>query len=123
MARRLRERFTAALDADLNAPEALAALFDFVREGNRLMDQGLKPGMEALAIWQRLEPVLDVSPPLPVLVPHNFAFEQWVTQQIEARDKARQGKDFSTADRIREALRARGVELEDTPTGTKWRVV
>ena len=121
MARRLRERFTAALDADLNAPEALAALFDFVREGNRLMDQGLKPGMEALAIWQRLEPVLDVSPP--VLVPHNFAFEQWVTQQIEARDKARQGKDFSTADRIREALRARGVELEDTPTGTKWRVV
>ena len=48
---------------------------------------------------------------------------QWVGERLAARDRARKSKDFKEADRIRDELKARGVEIEDTPTGTKWRVV
>ena len=45
----------------------------------------------------------------------------WVDDRIAARNQARKSKDFKAADAIRGELKAKGVELEDTPTGTKWR--
>lgn len=112
----------AALDDDLNAPQALAALFEFVRAANREFDRGAPPRGcgAALAALDRVMDVLDILPtpkaPDPALV-------RWVEEQLAARVRARNSKDFKEADRIRTALRARGVELEDTPAGTKWRVV
>ena len=50
------------------------------------------------------------------------ALERWIGERLAARDKARRAKDFALADRIRAELRARGVEIEDTPAGTKWRL-
>jgi cysteinyl-tRNA synthetase len=55
-------RFAAALDDDLNAPQALAAMFDFAREGNALMDAGRTPGSAARAAWERMDGVLAVTP-------------------------------------------------------------
>jgi len=52
----------------------------------------------------------------PALVP-------WVEERIAARAQGRKSKDFKAADAIRAELKARGIEIEDTPTGTKWRVV
>ena len=60
-AERLTRDFTTALNDDLNAPRALAALFDFVTEGNRLLDQGEKPGPAALAAWKLADGVLDAT--------------------------------------------------------------
>jgi len=48
---------------------------------------------------------------------------RWVEERIAAREQARKSKDFKEADRIRAELKARGVEIEDTPSGTKWRMV
>ena len=64
--------------------------------------------------------VLDVLPTAKALPPE---LVRWVEDRLTARDKARKSKDFREADRIRAELRARGVEIEDTPAVTKWRVV
>jgi cysteinyl-tRNA synthetase len=122
LARALRAEFTAALDDDLNAPRAVAAVFAFVRDGNRALDRepgaGDVPG--ALEALDRVMTVLAVLP-TPRALPSDFV--QWIEVRITARDKARRAKDFKEADRIRAELKGRGVEIEDTPAGTKWRVV
>jgi cysteinyl-tRNA synthetase len=112
------QRFREALDDDLNGPRALAAMNDFVTQGNRLMDAGTKPGPSALATWTLMDGVLDVCPLPPEMDP---VFVAWVEERIAAREAARKARSFAAADRIRDELRARGVEIEDTPTETKWR--
>jgi len=110
----------AALDDDLNAPQACAGLFDFVHSGHAALDARASGAASALAALDRAMGVLDILPTAKVLDP---TFLRWVEERIAAREKARKSKDFKAADRIRAELRARGVEIEDTPAGTKWRVV
>ena len=114
--------FRAALADDLNAPRALAALFDFVRAVNRDIDQASRTpnARRARGALDGAMAVLDI---LPSAKPAGEELATWVAEHIAAREKARKAKDFREADRIRRALRDRGVELEDTPVGTKWRVV
>jgi len=114
--------FRAALDDDLNAPRAVAALFDFVRAANRQLDHAPAPAgaHQARDSLQSAMAVLDVLPTAAALPPE---LARWVEQRIAARDKARRAKDFAAADRIRAELRAKRVEIEDTAAGTKWRVV
>ena len=118
LAETLETRVTEALNDDLNAPRAVAALFEFVNEGNRLLDAAARPGPSVLAAWQWIDGVLDVCPS-PQRV--DDALSIWVEERIAARVAARRAKNFKEADGIREELRARGVEIEDTPGGTKWR--
>jgi cysteinyl-tRNA synthetase len=127
LARKLETEFTAALDDDLDAPRAVAALFEFVRSANRQLDQGGGPGGgatagaagAALAAFERVAALLDVLPTPKAVDP---ALARWVAERLAARDQARKSKDFKAADGIRAELQARGVEIEDTPQGTKWRV-
>jgi cysteinyl-tRNA synthetase len=108
----------AALDDDLDSPRAMAALFDFVRAANRELDRGAS-GRAALAAVDRVLGVVDVLPSPRALDPE---LARWVGDRLAARDVARKAKDFTAADRIRDELEARGVEIEDTPGGTKWRL-
>ena len=112
--------FRAALDDDLNAPRACAALFEFVHEGNAALDARAGGAAAAHAALERAMEVLDVLPTARAVDPE---FVRWVEERIAARDKARKSKDFTEADRIRAELTAKGVEIEDTPAGTKWRRV
>lgn len=118
LVQQLETEFTAALDDDLDAPRAVAALFEFSRAANRELDGGAK-GTGALAAFERVAGVLDVLPTPKVADP---ALAAWVAERLAARNQARKSKDFKAADAIRAELRARGVEIEDTPQGTKWRV-
>jgi cysteinyl-tRNA synthetase len=120
LAQALEARVTEALDDDLNAPRAVAALFEFVSEGNRLLDAAVRPGPSVLAAWQWIDDVLDLCPSPPQV---DDALSGWVEERIAARVAARTARNFKEADGIREELRARGVEIEDTPGGTKWRKV
>jgi cysteinyl-tRNA synthetase len=114
--------FRAALSDDLNAPRAVAALFDFVRAVNRELDQASTTpnARRARSAFEAAMTVLDV---LPSARAADAELTTWVEERIGAREKARRAKDFGEADRIRAALRARGVELDDTPAGTRWRMV
>jgi cysteinyl-tRNA synthetase len=93
-----------------------------VRAANRELDRaaGGAGAGEALAAFDRVTGVLDVLPTPKRLDP---ALSAWVEERLAARAQARKSKDFKAADAIRAELVARGVEIEDTPQGTKWRVV
>jgi len=122
LAQKLETEFAAALNDDLDAPRAVAGLFEFVRAANRELDRevsGGGGGGTTLAAFERVAAVLDVLP-TPKIVDPSLA--GWVAERLAARDRARKSKDFKAADAIRDELHARGVELEDTPQGTKWRV-
>ncbi len=116
----LEEQFRAAMDDDLNAPEAMAAVFSFVTRVNRELDGGVAAGQAAgwLAAFDRTMDVLDILPGT-VVVAEDLA--AWVEERIAARQQARKAGDYATADAIRGEIAARGVELEDTPSGPRWR--
>src|SRR6266568_1055845 len=112
---------TAALFDDLNAPIALGALFTFVRKANAELDRNgvdKRALAKARAVFARINSVLDVVPeaagPDPELA-------QWVDERLAARKTARAERDFAKADAIRTEIEARGVAIEDTPHGTKWK--
>ena len=111
-----------ALFDDLNAPRALAALAVFVTRANAELDRG---GDDAAALvraqqaFSRVTGVLDIVPEASVA---DEALASWVEDRLAARRTARARRDFAEADRIRGELTERGVLIEDTPQGTKWRV-
>ena len=114
--------FDAALDDDLNTAAALGALFPFLTDLNRALDDLSLDAMGAeigrLAI-ERADRVLGLIPfhvrmraePLPAEI----------EAQIAARNAARARRDFAESDRIRDELAKRGIVLEDTPAGTRWK--
>jgi cysteinyl-tRNA synthetase len=121
LAEKLEADIAIALNDDLNAPRAVATLFDFVRAVNRELDKPVAPPgtAGALAAFERVTGVLDVLPTGRAADP---ALARWVEERIAARAQARKSKDFKAADAIRAELLAKGVEIEDTPQGTKWRL-
>ena len=120
LAAQVAQQFREALDDDLNAPRALAAVSEFVTQGNRLMDAGAKPGPQVLETWRLIDEVLDVCPSAEQ---GDAAFVASIEERIAARKAARAARNFVEADRIRQELRDGGIEIEDTPQGTKWRRV
>jgi len=119
-----REAFDAALGSDLNTSAGLAAVFELIRAINTGIDQhelSSADGAAAREFFGHVDRVLgvislrqaeDERPPVPVDEIERF---------IEARKDARKRRDFAEADRIRKDLDARGVLLEDSPQGTRWK--
>jgi cysteinyl-tRNA synthetase len=121
--------FVEAMDDDFGTPAAVAAIYDVVREGNKLLAAGDSPALRgnAAAVRAMLD-VLGVDP----FDPHwgggdtrrdeklTAAINALVAGLLEQRAAARASKDFAAADAIRDQLKAAGFELEDTPQGPKW---
>jgi len=117
--------FEAALDDDLNTSAALAAVFDFVREGNSVLNGGVASGddlraaADALARFDAVFGVLELARAEGTGLDDDLA--AWVETRIADRQAARGRRDFKTADTIRDELTAKGIILEDTPTGIRWK--
>jgi cysteinyl-tRNA synthetase len=112
----------AALFDDLNGPEALAALFDFIRKGNAELDRkgGDRAAVErARQAFDRLDSVLDI---VPEKAEADAELVQWIEERIAARREARIRRDFAESDRIRDELKAKGVVLEDAGGKTRWKI-
>jgi cysteinyl-tRNA synthetase len=118
----LEREFRAAMDEDLNTPEGIAALFTFGRAVNRALDDGSWTAAQAAAALAVLDRVLGVFDILPSGVKADTGLADWVEGKLADRQAARRARDFGRADAIREELLARGIELEDTPAGTRWKV-
>jgi len=114
---------TAALFDDLNAPAAVGALFTFVRKANAELD---KSGVDKRAlerareVFARINSVLDIVPEATGPDPE---LSHWVEVKVTARKEARSRREFAAADAIRAELESKGVAIEDTPQGTKWKKV
>ena len=110
------EKFTAAMDEDLNISGAWGAVFDWVSEHNRLLASGEIQAAEAasaLAAWERIDAVLAVGRVEEPLAPAD------VQALLDERMAARKAKDFKRADAMRDALKAKGWSIEDTPKGAR----
>jgi cysteinyl-tRNA synthetase len=115
-------RVEEALFDDLNAPEALAALFDFIRMANAELDRkgGDRDSVErARAAFDRIDLVLDI---VPEAVQADAELVGWIEERIAARREARTRRDFAASDRIRDELSGRGVVLEDAGGETRWKL-
>lgn len=125
------KEFSAAMDDDFNTPKAVAALFESVRLGNTII--AAKPSVETMnelkkitvAIADKVKKVLGVL---------NYSAAEWfkahlqiseteVDKLITQRSQARAEKDFAKADEVRAQLAEMGVELLDTPEGTRYRTI
>ena len=117
-----RNNFVKALDDDLDVNAGLATVFKLVREVNTLIDQGKLNRVEALKIASLM---MDFDSVLAILgqVTEERGGELSSEQKdlIARREKARENKDWKTADAIRGQLRKKGVILIDTPEGVKWK--
>lgn len=111
--------FEAALDDDLNITKALATLFDFIRDINRMMDKGKVSKSEAETaqdLMMRFDRILAVMGEVnKELLPKD------IENLIQQRETARKAKNWKTADEIRQTLYEMGIILEDTKTGVRWR--
>ncbi|MFA4855924.1 MAG: cysteine--tRNA ligase [archaeon] len=119
-AARARKKFEAAMDDDLNTPLAFAALFEFARECNSILDAGKmdkKGAKAALDFLKNIDKVLAVM---------DFEQKQAISREdlalIKEREKMRGEKKWAEADAVRKMLAEKGIILNDTPQGTRWRL-
>jgi cysteinyl-tRNA synthetase len=116
--------FEKYMEDDLNITEALAVLFNFVREVNKLMDENKvsrSEAEEARQLMYKLDKVLGIIEKAEKLFKKEELPKE-LQELIQKREKARKAKDWKTADEIRERLRKMGIILEDTPLGVKWKI-
>lgn len=112
-------RFETAMDDDLNTAEALGAIHDFVRETNTLLAQG---GMSEddqqrlLHTVERFDQVFNIFGPV-----EQELLDSEIQTLIDERQEARKSRNFARSDEIRDLLAAKGIILEDTRDGVRWR--
>lgn len=115
-----RDRFTQAMDDDLNTPRAIAVMFDLSHAINRAHDSGedVSPGQQVL---MELASVLGLTLDEPhVPVREDGVDEAEIERLIEERTRARSEKRWADADAVRDTLREAGIAIADGPGGTTW---
>jgi cysteinyl-tRNA synthetase len=120
-ARQAVEGFRAAMDDDLNTAEALAAVFEYVREANVAMDRAeFRTGNVAGAavLLELFDLVFDVLKPT---ASDGSLSDEEVEARIEERKQAKKARDFSRSDEIRRELTDAGIIIEDTKDGVRWK--
>jgi cysteinyl-tRNA synthetase len=114
-------RFGESLDDDLNTAEALAALFEYVRDANTAMDSGefLSGNVpSALELLDQFDRIFDVLRPTRN---ETGLTDAQVEERIAERVQAKKNRDFARADQVRQELLDAGIILEDTKEGTRWK--
>jgi len=116
-----REKFTAAMDDDLNTAGAVGAVFGLVKEANTEFVGGGKKSRPS--IENTISAIHDFGDVLGIFNKKNEdSIDSEVEKLIKQRTEARKAKDWAKADEIRDKLKAMNVILEDTPNGVKWSI-
>ena len=114
-----RARYIEKMDDDFNTADAISVLFDLIKDINTNVSVNSSKELceNALSI------IRELGMPLGILQKSTkVSLEDEVEELIEQRQQARKNRDFALADKIRDDLKARGIVLEDTPQGVRWRL-
>ncbi len=109
-------QFIEAMDDDVNTADAIAAIFELVREVNTNVTEETP----LVYLQKSHELLIELTSVLGILTKTKGNLDQEIELLIEERQLARKNKDFARSDEIRDILKARNIVLEDTPQGVKW---
>jgi cysteinyl-tRNA synthetase len=115
------EHFRNSLDDDLNTAEALAAVFEYVRDANTAMDAGeFQAGNvpAAFELLQAFDAIVDVLRPTET---QSGLTDEQVEARVQERTQAKKARNFALSDQIRAELLEAGIILEDTKDGVRWK--
>jgi cysteinyl-tRNA synthetase len=116
----VRAAYREALDDDLNLPHGVGLVFELIREANAALDDSRVGATGRQALLDLIE---EIDRHLDVVGGEEPGLAEEVERLIAEREQARAAKDFARADRIRDELRQRGIALEDSRDGVRWRRV
>ncbi|MFC5527992.1 cysteine--tRNA ligase [Cohnella yongneupensis] len=116
----IQAEFNARMDDDFGTPDAITAWFGLVAEANNYLQRESVSEADLLAILQRIEEMDEVLGLLPAKEEEGLLDEE-VDALIAERAEARSSRNWKRADEIRDLLAERGIVLEDTPQGMRWR--
>lgn len=115
-----REKYIEKMDDDFNTADAISVIFDLVRDVNTNVD--INSSKELINFSAGL--IRELGEPLGILQKSTRgSLEEEIESLIEQRQKARKEKNWALSDKIRDDLKARGIVLEDTPQGVRWKKV
>ena len=121
LVQKTRNGFIEQMDDDFNTRGAIAAIFEAARESNKLMDHGMlsKKGAERIiSMFEELDQILGILPPAEKKTDR---LDDVMQILIEVRKELRKRKAYDLADTIRNQLAEKGIVLEDTAEGVKWK--
>ncbi|WP_078556539.1 cysteine--tRNA ligase [Bacillus alkalicellulosilyticus] len=115
----LKDRFISEMDDDFNTANAISVMFDSAKEANvylREAQTNKKVLSSFIDMLTEFSDILGFS-----VVTENELLDEEVDALIEQRNQARKDRDFQLADKIRDDLKEKGIILEDTPQGVRWK--
>ena len=117
----LREKFVSEMDDDLNTAGGVGAIFELVRQANELIGAGASRA-DVEYVGNTLTELCELMGLMPEKNSAGDEFIHEIEDAIERRAAAKKSKNYAEADKIRAELLEKGVILEDTPKGTKYRI-
>ncbi len=114
-----REKYVEALDNDLDTPTALAMIFEFITEGNKLLDKGLSNKADARMMLDFM--LRDFDSVFALIEKGDDLIPEEIKELLEERSEARASKNWKQSDSIRSKLLELGYDVQDTPQGQKIR--
>ncbi|MBF7095546.1 cysteine--tRNA ligase [Alkalibacter mobilis] len=118
-AQEYRKKFKEAMDDDINTAGALGVIFDLARDANSSLDENSSRG-DLSVVLEIFDELTDV---LGLVKKHRELLDEEIENMIEQRQAARKNKDFALSDKIRDELKEKGIILEDTREGVKWKKI
>ncbi len=115
-----KKRFKESMDDDLNMPLALAAIFDLVTAVNKAVDE---KNVSKENLRHVYEIMMDFDKVLGILEHKKEELPREILELIVKREVYRKLKNFAESDRIRKELHLKGYDVEDSPTGTRWKKI
>ena len=120
--RGMRIGFEEAMDDDLNVPEAMGIVFSGLRDVNRVLDTGPVSAETQRTLQHLLDEIDGVLGVLALVARDRQSAPDAQEQQwLDQREAARAARDFAQSDQLRIQLASRGIEVEDTPQGQRWK--
>ncbi len=114
---RFKQDFIEAMEDDLNTADAIASMFELIKYTNI----NLNEETSKILVIRAYEILMELANVLGILYKEDEILEDEILELIEKRTEARKNKDYKLADEIRDKLREKGIILEDTQEGVKWK--